>query len=155
MRAWSVRQLGLGSSITYDTVDYNQYRERYGDMKLELNSEYRFNLFKIGSCLVKSAFFCDIGNIWNINSHSNQQDKNSIFELGRLYKDIAMDIGTGIRLDFTYIIIRVDFAIKLKDPARQYNDGWLDFNRFGFTEPRINGVKIDNYAVQFNIGLPF
>ncbi len=68
-------------------------------------------------------------------------------------KDLAIGVGTGLRIDFSYFLIRLDFAYKLKDPARQYNNGWAD--RFQWFENRTNGLKVNNYAVQLGIGLPF
>jgi outer membrane protein assembly factor BamA len=60
MRAWAVRRLGLGSSDRFDT----QKIDRFGDMKLEGNAEFRFNLGTVWGVKVKSALFADIGNIW-------------------------------------------------------------------------------------------
>ena len=40
MRAWRLRKLGPGSVIK----DFTDNPERYGDMQLELNAEYRFLL---------------------------------------------------------------------------------------------------------------
>ena len=46
-------------------------------------------------------------------------------------------------------------AYKLKDPARQYNNGWASFSKSGFRETRSNGVEVRNYAFQLGIGMPF
>ena len=43
MRAWGLRQLGLGSSLLSDTA--STFRDRYGDMQLEGNVEYRYRLY--------------------------------------------------------------------------------------------------------------
>jgi hypothetical protein len=47
----------------------------------------------------------------------------------------------------------LDAAYKVKDPARQYNNGWM--NSFAFKETRSNGLQVDNFALQLGIGLPF
>jgi hypothetical protein len=153
MRAWGLRQLGLGSSQFYDTSSKSQSFDRFGDLQLETNLEYRFPLFQWGSYKIGSAVFTDIGNIWNISATGS--DAAAVFKLDRLYKDIAVALGTGIRMDFNYFIIRVDLALKMKDPSRLLNDGWLDLQHMKWAEVKANGAKVNNYAVQFGIGLPF
>ena len=153
MRAWGLRQLGLGSSQFYDTSLKSQSFDRFGDFQLEANLEYRFPLFQWGSYKIGSAVYTDIGNIWNIRG--TELDPAAGFKLDKLYKDIAVAVGTGIRMDFNYFIIRVDYALKMKDPTRLQNDGWLDIRNLKWAEVKPNGVKVNNYALQFGIGLPF
>jgi len=152
MRAWGLRQLGLGSSIFSDTVN-SSYRDRFGDIQLESNIEYRFTLLSLGSFKVGSAFFADIGNIWNIKR--NNQDPESKFSLSNLGRDLAIGVGTGLRFDFSYFLIRFDFAYRVKDPARNTNGGWMSIRNFVWSETRSSGLKINNMALQFGIGLPF
>ncbi|HWB24764.1 MAG TPA: BamA/TamA family outer membrane protein [Chitinophagaceae bacterium] len=149
MRAWALRQLGLGSSIASDT---STFRERYGDMQLEGNIEFRFNVMTVGSVKVGSALFADVGNIWNVKR--NPALPGAEFDISRFGKDIAIGMGTGLRLDFNYFLIRLDFALKLKDPARAINSGWLNFRDFTWQDKEY-GVGINNYALQLGIGLPF
>ncbi|MES2006119.1 MAG: BamA/TamA family outer membrane protein [Bacteroidota bacterium] len=152
MRAWGLRQLGLGSSLLSDSgTNASSYRDRYGDMQLEANVEYRFLLTSIGDIKVSSALFADAGNVWNIKS--NSIDPEARFAFKNLLRDVAIGVGTGVRIDFSYFLIRLDLAYKLKDPARQYNNGWAD--RFQWFENRTNGLKVNNYAVQLGIGMPF
>ena len=153
MRAWGLRQLGLGSSQFYDTSLKSQSFDRFGDFQLEANLEYRFPLFQWGSYKIGSAVYTDIGNIWNIRG--TELDPAAGFKLDKLYKDIAVAVGTGLRMDFNYFIIRIDYALKMKDPTRLQNDGWLDIQNLKWAEVKPNGVKVNNYALQFGIGLPF
>ena len=153
MRAWGLRQLGLGSSQFYDTSLKSQSFDRFGDFQLEANLEYRFPLFQWGSYKIGSAVYTDIGNIWNIRG--TELDPAAGFKLDKLYKDIAVAVGTGLRMDFNYFIIRIDYALKMKDPTRLQNDGWLDIQNLKWAEVKPNGVKVNNYALQFAIGLPF
>ena len=153
MRAWGLRQLGLGSSNFYDTSAKNQSFDRFGDLQLETNLEYRFPLFQWGSYKVGSAIFTDIGNIWN--ARDTKVDPMAGFKLSRLYQDLAIAMGTGLRLDFNYFIVRIDYAIKMKDPTRTYNQGWLDLKNIKWSELKQNGANVKNYAWQFGIGLPF
>lgn len=152
MRAWGLRQLGQGSSITTDTSG-SSFKDRFGDMRLEANFEYRFNLLTTSFVKIGSAFYADIGNVWNIKKYDN--NPNGEFAINRLYRDLAIGIGTGLRFDFSIFLIRIDAAYKFKDPARQYNDGWVDLKSMSLSEYRSNGVEVRNAAIQLGIGLPF
>jgi outer membrane protein insertion porin family len=149
MRAWQVRQLGLGSSVFYDTGRYS-LADRFGDFKLETNLEYRFPLGNIYGIKIKSAIFADIGNIWNWRIPSDNSDtvktllKNSDFSFDRFYKELAVDIGTGLRFDFDYFIIRFDWAYKIRDPQRLlYPDRWF------------SNMQLRDGQLQLGIGYPF
>lgn len=162
MRAWGLRQLGLGSSLLSDTS--GSFRDRYGDLQLEFNAEYRYKVATIGSIQVAGALFTDIGNVWNIKN--DPDNPKSVFTLNRFANDIAIGIGTGIRFDFNYFLIRIDGGLKLKDPARLSNNGWMDFSNFTWTNDEFKVIdatdasgqrviKRNNYAIQLGIGLPF
>ncbi len=158
MRAWPLRQLGLGSSLSSDTS--STFKDRYGDIQLEANIEYRFPIATISSVKIGSAIFTDMGNIWNLKNIV--VNPNSKLTWNRFLRDIAIGVGTGLRLDFNYFLIRFDFAYKVKDPARIKNNGWVDINDFEWrnTEFEIenaNGTLLrrNNYAFQLGIGLPF
>ncbi len=155
MRAWGLRQLGLGSSVLSDTISSNAFRDRFGDMQLEFNAEYRFTIAKLGSFIVGSTLFADIGNVWNIKKDA--ANPNAEFKLNRLYNDLAIGVGTGLRFDFSLFLIRVDFAYKVKDPGRITNNGWMSIKDFVWTEKRNNKsqTEVKNFAVQLGIGFPF
>jgi outer membrane protein insertion porin family len=152
MRAWGLRQLGLGSSIQSEAdTSKNGYRDRFGDMQLEANVEYRFPLATIAGIKIASALFADIGNVWNVKP--NPSDSKAQFNFKSLADDLAIGVGTGIRIDFSYFLIRLDMAYKLKDPARPYNNGWAQ--NLQWSEYRQNGLKVNNVGFQLGIGLPF
>ncbi len=158
MRAWGLRQLGLGSSLLSDTS--TSFRDRFGDIQLEADFEYRFPITTIGGVKVNSALFTDMGNIWNLkNSIDNPRSKLS---LDRFLYDIAIAAGTGLRFDFNYFLIRLDFAYKVKDPARRSNNGWMSISDFEWRNNEYNikdsngrELKRNNFAIQLGIGLPF
>lgn len=138
MRAWQVRRLGPGSS------DSLQQYDRFGDISLEGNIEYRFNLVSIGTMKVKSALFTDVGNIWNRSTFNNPNLKNTEFKLGRLYRDIAVAAGTSLRFDFNYFLVRFDWAYKIKNPVySEKQAGWFQ------------SVKLNRGQFQLGIGYPF
>jgi len=152
MRAWGLRQLGLGSSILSDTST-SGYTDRFGDLSLEGNVEYRFTLWNFSSVKIASALYADVGNVWALKKDAG--NPNAEINLARFGKDLAIGVGSGLRLDATYFLLRLDFAYKVKDPARQTNGGWMDFSNIQFKEKRVNGAEISNLVFQFGIGLPF
>jgi outer membrane protein insertion porin family len=145
MRAWQVRQLGLGSSKYFDTAANVKGLDRFGDVQLEGNIEYRFGLGSLfGIVKIKSALFTDIGNIWYRNADVDPAIKNAEFNIGRLYRDIAVGAGTSLRLDFDYFLIRFDWAYKLKNPVyANENYGWF------------HDVELSKGQFQLGINYPF
>jgi outer membrane protein insertion porin family len=146
MRGWQVRRLGLGSSNFYDT-GANGLLDRFGDIQLEGNVEYRFPLGTILGVKLLSAVYVDAGNIWDrhvlIDSPqiTAQADKGSDFKFNRFYNEIAVDGGTGLRLDFDLFLIRFDYAYKLKQPETGYD--WFQ------------DLKLFHGQFQLGIGYPF
>jgi outer membrane protein insertion porin family len=127
MRAWQVRNLGLGSSKYYSDSNRSQYNLRFGDIKLEGNIEYRFLLGTLFGIKFKSALFTDIGNIWSWKPITNDAEGvGSNFQLSNFYKEFAYGAGTGIRMDFNYFLIRLDWSYKIHDPqALEGSDSWF------------------------------
>ena len=142
MRAWQVRQLGPGSNTYYDTTQSGI--DRFGDVKLEGNIEYRFNIATIAGVKLKSALFVDMGNIWTRTKVADEKFSGSEFRVENLYKDLAIGGGTSLRLDFDFFLLRLDWAYKLKNPfyANESN-GWF------------HKLQIDSGQLQFGIGYPF
>ncbi|MUP44311.1 outer membrane protein assembly factor [Gramella sp. BOM4] len=115
-RAWQAYDLGPGSS-----GGQNEFNE--ANMKLAFNLEYRYNLF--GS--LNSAFFVDIGNIWNVADIV--EDEASTFESFSDLRDIAVGSGFGLRYDFNFFVLRFDIGFKTYDPARELGNRWFkDYN---------------------------
>ena len=111
MRGWGYRGLGPGSyQRGYDTL-YT------GDIKLEMNIEYRGTLYRS----FKYALFVDAGNIWL--SKKNKDMPGADFSFSRFYKEIAVDVGLGLRLDFNFFVIRIDYAVPIYDPNRSDEQG--------------------------------
>ena len=61
-----------------------------------------------------------MGNIWYIRY--NGDFSGGQFQLKKLGKDIAIGAGTGLRMDLSFITIRLDYAYKVKDPAPDIED---------------------------------
>lgn len=110
IRAWQARSLGPGSlrdSLTSNTLN------QIGELKIEGNLEYRFDITK----LLEGATFIDAGNIWILSPDENRP--NAEIKANKFWKDIAIGVGVGIRLDFNFFLIRFDLAAKLKDPSSE------------------------------------
>ena len=139
VRGWSVRSLGPGR---YKDKDGNiNFITQTGDIKLDLNLEYRTHLFwKFGG-----ALFIDAGNIWTIRDYPSQPDGQ--FQIQNILKDLAVSYGMGLRLNFDYFIIRFDMGMKAVNPAYKTEDE----NHFPFIHPRLSR----DFAFHFAVGLPF
>lgn len=105
MRGWRFRKLGPGS---YNS-DSNKI-ERLGDIQIELNGELRFPMVS----LLSGAVFVDAGNIWTY--HENEALPGGSFQWDSFYKQIAIDGGLGLRLDLSFLIIRLDLALPMRYP---------------------------------------
>ena len=157
MRGWPLRKLGIGSNIFYDTVAAGTFNDKYADMQLEGNIEYRFNLFQFYGFWMRGAVFTDIGNIWFRNDLDGTL-KNAGFKFNRLGKDLAIASGFGARVDFNYFLLRFDLGFPIKDPRYgPENIGNSNIERF-FT-PNSGGWFVNNHwskpVFQFAIGYPF
>jgi outer membrane protein assembly factor BamA len=135
MRGWRLRALGPGSFCdTSNTLDI----EKVGDIKFETNLEYRQPLYKV----LHLGLFVDAGNIWLMNH--NDMFPNAEFAFNRFFKEIAIDAGVGLRLDFSFFVIRLDYAIKFHDPARQDNTwcfkNWKKFKQFSSDGTIVLGI---------------
>jgi outer membrane protein assembly factor BamA len=156
MRGWAIRQLGIGSNFTFDTIQGGKFSDKYADIRLEANFEYRFNMFRFFGFWMRGAVFTDIGNIWFRN------DLDGTFPLAdltfsRFYKDLAVASGFGARMDFSYFLLRFDLGFPLKDP--RYGPLNTDPTAIQFYSPNKNGWFVKNVwnnpTLQFAIGYPF
>jgi outer membrane protein assembly factor BamA len=133
VRGWSVRSLGPGGYVTNSKrKDFNQT----GDIKLDLNIEYRFKLFWV----LDGAAFLDAGNIWTIHEYETQ--KGGVFKFDEFYKQIAFSYGLGLRFDFDFFILRCDLGAQLYDPTKKGREQWRN-------------LEWDNMAFHLAIGYPF
>jgi outer membrane protein assembly factor BamA len=111
MRAWGLRRLGPGSTI----LSSKEVPDRFGDIQLEANAEYRFFLADLNGVKLNSALFTDMGNVWFLRK--NESFIGGEFRPGKLWNDLAIGLGTGLRVDFGFFLVRVDYAYKVKDPS--------------------------------------
>lgn len=150
IRAFRARTLGPGS---YDPRGANNTRalfDQAGDIKLELNTEYRLNVYKF----LNLAFFADAGNIWLINDDIDENGVNTrpgAKFTSDFMSEIAVGAGVGLRLDFSILVLRLDLAMPLRVPYYAKEDRWvLDRIKFGDASWRK-----DNLILNIAIGYPF
>ena len=137
VRGWSVRSLGPGS---YKGTDGNMnYINHTGDIKLDMNIEYRTHLF----WKFNGAAFIDAGNVWNIREYEGQEE--GTFRFNRFYKQLAVAYGLGIRFDLDYLIIRFDGGMKAINPMQTGK------YKYPFIRPNFNR----DFAFHFAVGYPF
>ena len=139
IRAWQVRTLGPGSFST--PKDSVTFINQTADIKLEANAEYRFKLFWI----LEGAVFVDAGNIWTYKDDPARPGAQ--FKLNKFYKDIAIGTGAGLRFDFQFVIGRLDFGMKVRDPSLTGGSKMIVLNRpYNFR---------DDFTMVIGIGYPF
>ncbi|MCM1504470.1 MAG: sorting and assembly machinery component 50 [Muribaculum sp.] len=109
VRGWGVRTLGPGSYSSRNSM--TDFINQCGDIRLDLSLEYRAKLFWV----MEGGLFVDAGNIWTIHNYENQP--GGMFKFNRFYEQIAFAYGCGIRLDFTYFLLRLDLGFKAYNPA--------------------------------------
>lgn len=129
MRAWPVRGIGPGGrGLVPFSSTRTIFNDRTGDIQLELNAEYRYDIVQIipNTLKLKGAVFMDIGNVWNfLNTKTDGTVDTTQFSFKNFYSQLGMAAGTGLRLDFNYFVVRLDFGFRFKRPELYYiNDGW-------------------------------
>ena len=168
MRGWPVRGIGRGAQ-PLPPYQQNIFNDRTGDMQIELNGEYRYNIARIIPNLLtlRGAVFVDVGNVWNMkNSKTDGTTDSAQFRFRNLYKQTGLSAGTGFRLDFNYVVLRFDFGFRFKRPETSYvNDGWkapsIGFNDFIakiFTRGKDNEYRkwrYENFNFTIGISYPF
>ncbi|WP_255502088.1 BamA/TamA family outer membrane protein [Algoriphagus sp. AK58] len=147
IRAWQARRLGPGSSIPIsgEGGQYDYTTEQPAEMILESMLEYRRKLFGY----FDMALFIDAGNSWMIGRDDARPGAD--FRYDRFYKEIAVGAGWGLRMDFDFLVIRLDLATKAIDPAMPEGSRWV-LDNISFQQPF---GKKGQTVFNFGIGYPF
>lgn len=136
IRAFAVRSIGPGGYR--DADGRGTYLDQSGDFRLELNAEYRFcitgNLY--------GALFVDAGNVWNLKK-DDSHPKGEI-TLSRMFDEIALGTGAGLRYDMEFLVLRLDLGVALHAPYDTGKSGYYNIPRFK-----------DGIAWHFAVGYPF
>jgi outer membrane translocation and assembly module TamA len=123
IRAWQTYELGPGRRSS--GLEFN-----VGSLKFLTSAEYRFNV--VGK--LKGALFVDAGNIWDITG-SNFVDEAAKFKGLSSLQDIAVGSGFGARLDFNFLVVRLDVGFKTYEPYLK-NEKW--FQNYNFSNAVYN-----------------
>ena len=134
LRGWRSRSVGPGDSPLNQVFIIPS---QTGDIKLEANLEYRFPLF----WKLEGALFAETGNVWLWKSENPSECLNKDF-----YKTLAADWGTGVRVDLSFIVLRLDLGFRLHDPAREQGVRWVG---------PVDWFRSDGCALHFGVGYPF
>jgi outer membrane protein assembly factor BamA len=137
LRAWRARSIGPGK---YFEEEGNF--DKIGDIKFEGNLEYRFPISK----WLEGAMFMDFGNIWLMGYDSSRQGGQ--FKWNSAINEIAIGGGLGLRLNFEYFILRMDFAVPLRNPYLKN-----DIDRWIFNE-KFDKIR-EEFKPQLNIGIGY
>ncbi len=138
VRGWAVRELGPGN-LSGGTSAVN-YITQAGDIKMLASLELRAHMF----WKLNAAFFVDAGNIWTIRDYEEQP--GGLFTWNTFYNQIGVSFGYGLRLDLSFLVLRLDFGRQLVNPA--YDSGPERY-------PAYRDVGYRNYAFHFAVGYPF
>lgn len=136
IRAFTIRSIGPGKYVS-PAAKYS-YLDQTGDIKLEMNLEYRFPIF--GS--LYGAMFLDAGNVWLLRKDEARPDAD--FRPGNFFKQIATGTGAGIRYDLDFFVIRLDLGVALHVPYDTGKGGYYNIPKFR-----------DGLGLHFAIGYPF
>jgi outer membrane protein assembly factor BamA len=147
VRAFHLRGLGPGT-FTQDPDDTDpftsQFIDQTGDLKLEMNAEYRFPFFNY----LKGALFVDAGNVWLINDEDRPEGN---FAFDSFYNQLGVGAGFGFRFDFNFFLFRLDIAFPLRSP--DYGNGFKwRFSDIDFFD---GSWRSDNLKYNIGIGYPF
>lgn len=120
LRGFPSRLVGPGTfnyNEKLSPTDTQQYIQTQGDIKAELNLEYRAKLYSF----IEGGLFVDAGNVWL--QRDNPDFPGGKFT-GSFYKEFAVDAGVGLRLDFSILLLRLDFAIPIRKPWLPDGQRW-------------------------------
>ena len=135
MRGWVPRTLGPGAS---PQLSNRLYPAQVGDMRLEANLEFRFPIWNI----FHGALFFDAGNVWYIRN-AEGSNPAEVFQFSDFYKQLGFNTGLGLRIDATFVILRIDLGMQLHNPGLPEGERW------------IHDFRWKNMALNFGVGYPF
>lgn len=119
VRGWGLRELGPGAVPAGRGQVLNVAG---GDIRLELSAEARQTLVRelFGADWIVAAF-ADAGNVWFGPTNPGLPDapirRDGRFRVPGFAREIAVGSGTGLRIAWTYLVVRLDAAVRVADPA--------------------------------------
>lgn len=143
IRAFNINSLGPGNYL--QSAENTGFLQLGGDIKLEMNAEYRFDIYSF----LKGALFIDAGNVWQ--QQSNPSNLGTPFALNGFMNELAVGAGIGLRVDVSFFVVRFDLATPLRKPWLPDNQRWV-INQFKPLDAR---WREENLLLNIAIGYPF
>ena len=166
IRAFRARALGPGA-YNQDTTSIRLFGyNAFGDIRLEANSEVRVKFTDI----INGALFVDAGNIWTFRGNAGEGFEGETIFKKTFLNQVAVGGGIGLRLDFSFLVFRLDIATPFRKPwytvtpvdqdpnapldpsaPLQYKNPWV-FNEINFGSKT---WRKENLILNIAVGLPF
>jgi len=143
IRAFRINSVGPGTY--HQDIISNGFLQLGGDIKIEMNAEYRFTIYRF----IKGAVFTDAGNVWLLKS--NPANTGSPFKFAAFYNELAVGAGVGLRIDVSFFVLRFDLATPLRKPWLEGNNKWV-FNQIRLGN---SSWRSENLILNVAIGYPF
>lgn len=142
IRAFAPRTLGPGTYSAPDSLGVLATVAHSGDIKLEANIEYRYDL----SRFIKLAWFLDAGNVWLRNESPDYPGGQ--FQLSTFWHQIGCGTGPGLRIDAGFFVLRFDAAFPIIKPDKQ---------KFSLLKPELgkSSWRRENLMLNVAFGYPF
>ncbi len=115
-RGFRARSLGPGDYKYY--LDTNRTATEIGDIRIGGTIEYRFQI----SGMFRGALFSDFGNVWTYNEDANRLGGQFSTDW---YRQLAVAMGTGLRIDLDFLIFRLDVGIPIRVPSLPLESQWI------------------------------
>ncbi len=148
IRAFRARSVGPGT-YRADATSLNDFLpDQSGDLKLELNTEYRQNLAGI----LNGALFVDAGNIWLYRQNPDVARQKAGGTFSREFlSELAVGTGFGLRFDLSFLVLRTDLAFPVRKPWLPKGERWV-FSEVNFAD---KNWRRENLVFNLAIGYPF
>ena len=144
IRAFRSRSVGPGTYRDPKADSLSFFPDASGDIKLEINTELRYQL----NSILEGAVFVDAGNIWLYN-------KDPLQPGGQFSKDfikqLAVGTGVGLRINLTILLLRLDLGMPLREPWLPDGQRWV-INQIDFGSRE---WRRKNLVLNLAIGYPF
>ncbi|MFI5206035.1 MAG: BamA/TamA family outer membrane protein, partial [Candidatus Paceibacterales bacterium] len=139
LRGFPSRLVGPGTFSEYNDPAFktNSFVQTLGDLKMEINTELRQNIYKF----INLGVFAEAGNIWLYRKNPSLPGGEFTADF---YKQLAADVGFGLRFDFKILLLRLDFGFPVLKP-------WLS----SANSRALNSNTLKDMVLNLAIGYPF
>ena len=166
IRAFSAREVGPGGFVDEDAIGITNPLLFYqtGDVKLELNAEYRFLAFTIFGVKYEGAIFLDAGNVWTLKYDSlrllsqigwqpvyDEIEGETVKVRDNFLGQMAVGTGLGFRMDFSYFLLRFDLGFPLRLPYEQIHPT----TNQPYNWRPIEDYRLNDFNINIGLGYPF